>query len=128
MLQSFRRTALPRFSLGQGSFRPRHGGTALRHSAEHHAAPDGCHNALPDAADATADRGQRPDEDDEVHADHFLSSSVMATRAPFLSNMTINGLFTIGQQLVINRMKDNEPVPVAGTAGMKNVTPSKKEA
>ena len=41
--------------------------------------------------------------------------------------MTINGLFTIGQQLVINRMKDNEPVPVAGTAGMKNVTPTKKK-
>ena len=41
--------------------------------------------------------------------------------------MTINGLFTIGQQLVINRMKDNEPAPVAGTAGMKNVTPTKKK-
>ncbi len=41
--------------------------------------------------------------------------------------MTINGLFTIGQQLVINRMKDNEPAPVAGTAGMKNVTPAKKK-
>jgi YidC/Oxa1 family membrane protein insertase len=40
---------------------------------------------------------------------------------------TINGLFTIGQQLVINRMKDNEPAPVAGTAGMKNVTPAKKK-
>jgi YidC/Oxa1 family membrane protein insertase len=40
---------------------------------------------------------------------------------------TVNGLFTIGQQLVINRMKDNEPDVVAGTAGMKNVTPSKKK-
>jgi YidC/Oxa1 family membrane protein insertase len=45
---------------------------------------------------------------------------------------TVNGIFTIGQQLVINRMKD--PTPVATTAGtppsggkpMKNVTPSKK--
>ena len=44
----------------------------------------------------------------------------------------VNGVFTIGQQLVINRMKD--PTPVATTAGtppsggkpMKNVTPSKK--
>jgi YidC/Oxa1 family membrane protein insertase len=41
--------------------------------------------------------------------------------------MTINGLFTICQQLVINRMKDNEPETVPGTAGMKNVTPSKKK-
>ena len=41
--------------------------------------------------------------------------------------MTINGLFTIGQQLVINRMKDTEPAPAAAPAGMKNVTPSKKK-
>jgi YidC/Oxa1 family membrane protein insertase len=43
--------------------------------------------------------------------------------------MTINGLFTIGQQLVINRMKDNEPAPVAaaGKPSMKNVTPTKKK-
>ncbi len=41
--------------------------------------------------------------------------------------MTINGLFTIGQQLVINRMKDNDPGPAAATAGMKNVTPAKKK-
>jgi len=41
--------------------------------------------------------------------------------------MTINGLFTIGQQLVINRMKDTEPAPAApAPAGLKNVTPSKK--
>jgi len=40
---------------------------------------------------------------------------------------TINGLFTIGQQLVINRMKDDEPAPAAGTPGMKNVTPAKKK-
>jgi len=40
---------------------------------------------------------------------------------------TVNGLFTIGQQLVINRMKDVEPAPVAGAAGMKNVTPAKKK-
>ncbi len=50
---------------------------------------------------------------------------------------TVNGLFTIGQQLVINRMKD-EPGPqgpgtaAATTAGtfakpMKNVTPKKKK-
>jgi len=51
---------------------------------------------------------------------------------------TINGLFTIGQQLVINRMKD-EPSPLtpSGSAittveslagkGMKNVTPKKKK-
>jgi YidC/Oxa1 family membrane protein insertase len=37
---------------------------------------------------------------------------------------TVNGLFTIGQQLVINRMKDE---PAAPAAGMKNVTPSKKK-
>jgi YidC/Oxa1 family membrane protein insertase len=40
---------------------------------------------------------------------------------------TVNGLFTIGQQLVINRMKDVEPAPAAGTGGMKNVTPAKKK-
>jgi YidC/Oxa1 family membrane protein insertase len=43
---------------------------------------------------------------------------------------TINGLFTIGQQLVINRMKDPEDVPVAkpgpGGKPIKNVTPKKK--
>ncbi len=42
--------------------------------------------------------------------------------------MTVNGLFTIGQQLVINRMKDEEPVaPAAAAGGMKNVTPAKKK-
>jgi YidC/Oxa1 family membrane protein insertase len=40
---------------------------------------------------------------------------------------TVNGLFTIGQQLVINRMKDEPEAPAAGTAGMKNVTPSRKK-
>jgi YidC/Oxa1 family membrane protein insertase len=40
---------------------------------------------------------------------------------------TVNGLFTIGQQLVINRMKDDEPAPAAGPGGMKNVTPAKKK-
>jgi YidC/Oxa1 family membrane protein insertase len=42
---------------------------------------------------------------------------------------TVNGLFTIGQQLVINRMRDDDPASakVAGTAGMKNVTPTKKK-
>jgi YidC/Oxa1 family membrane protein insertase len=44
---------------------------------------------------------------------------------------TVNGLFTIGQQLIINRMKDTPlPAPVAvapkGGKGMKNVTPKKK--
>jgi YidC/Oxa1 family membrane protein insertase len=41
---------------------------------------------------------------------------------------TVNGLFTIGQQLVINRMKDDEPVAVASPGGktVKNVTPKKK--
>jgi YidC/Oxa1 family membrane protein insertase len=41
--------------------------------------------------------------------------------------MTINGLFTIGQQLVINRIKDDEPAPAPGKPGMKNVTPTKKK-
>jgi YidC/Oxa1 family membrane protein insertase len=44
---------------------------------------------------------------------------------------TVNGLFTIGQQLIINRMKDSPlpPAPAAkvtkGGKGMKNVTPKK---
>ncbi len=43
----------------------------------------------------------------------------------------INGLFSIGQQLVINRMKDPEPVAPAAIKGsggkpIKNVTPKKK--
>jgi YidC/Oxa1 family membrane protein insertase len=40
---------------------------------------------------------------------------------------TVNGLFTIGQQMVINRMKD-EPVAVAAVAGKptRNVTPKRK--
>ena len=43
----------------------------------------------------------------------------------------INGLFTIGQQLVINRMKDPAGEPAVATAGpggkpIKNVTPKKK--
>jgi len=41
--------------------------------------------------------------------------------------MTINGLFTIGQQLVINRMKDDESALAPATPGMKNVTPTKKK-
>jgi YidC/Oxa1 family membrane protein insertase len=40
---------------------------------------------------------------------------------------TINGLFTIGQQLVINRMKDDEPAAPGKTGGMKNVTPGSKK-
>jgi len=43
---------------------------------------------------------------------------------------TVNGLFTIGQQLIINRMKDPVDVaPVAPTSGkkrVKNVTPKKR--
>lgn len=44
---------------------------------------------------------------------------------------TINGIFTIGQQLVVNRMKDDPvaPVPAPAPAGgkpIKNVTPKKK--
>jgi YidC/Oxa1 family membrane protein insertase len=48
--------------------------------------------------------------------------------------MTINGLFTIGQQLVINRMRDDGDPADAATAPkspagkpMKNVTPPKKK-
>jgi YidC/Oxa1 family membrane protein insertase len=43
---------------------------------------------------------------------------------------TVNGAFTIGQQLVINRMKDDgDPAPTPAPAGgrrVKNVTPRKK--
>jgi YidC/Oxa1 family membrane protein insertase len=46
---------------------------------------------------------------------------------------TVNGIFTIGQQMVINRMKD-DPTPVGATTtaspsgkAMKNVTPAKKK-
>ncbi|QYM79242.1 YidC/Oxa1 family insertase periplasmic-domain containing protein [Horticoccus luteus] len=46
---------------------------------------------------------------------------------------TVNGIFTIGQQLIINRMKDPAPVSPASTAVatagplLKNVTPKKKK-
>jgi len=41
---------------------------------------------------------------------------------------TINGLFTIGQQLVVNRMPDPElPVDNGGAGALKNVTPKKKK-
>ena len=41
---------------------------------------------------------------------------------------TINGLFTIGQQLVINRMKDDgDPATTTASDGLKNVTPKKKK-
>jgi YidC/Oxa1 family membrane protein insertase len=40
---------------------------------------------------------------------------------------TINGLFTIGQQLVINRMPEPHLPGVPAAAGMKNVTPKKKK-
>jgi YidC/Oxa1 family membrane protein insertase len=43
---------------------------------------------------------------------------------------TINGIFTIGQQMVINRMKDPAPAAAvtasSGSKAMKNVTPKKK--
>lgn len=45
---------------------------------------------------------------------------------------TINGLFTIGQQMIINRMPEpdlpiNAGAPKSGVGGMKNVTPKKKK-
>ena len=44
---------------------------------------------------------------------------------------TVNGIFTIGQQMVINRMKDPTPAATvavpAGGKTMKNVTPAKKK-
>jgi len=40
---------------------------------------------------------------------------------------TINGLFTIGQQMVINRMPEPQLPAVAGADGLKNVTPKKKK-
>ncbi|MDI1318608.1 MAG: YidC/Oxa1 family insertase periplasmic-domain containing protein [bacterium] len=39
---------------------------------------------------------------------------------------TINGLFTIGQQLIINRMPEVE-LPAVASDGLKNVTPKKKK-
>ena len=39
---------------------------------------------------------------------------------------TINGLFTIGQQMVINRLPEVQ-LPAASTDGLKNVTPPKKK-
>jgi YidC/Oxa1 family membrane protein insertase len=40
---------------------------------------------------------------------------------------TINGLFTIGQQLVINRTKETEdPAPPGKGRPAKNVTPKKR--
>jgi YidC/Oxa1 family membrane protein insertase len=41
---------------------------------------------------------------------------------------TVNGLFTIGQQIIINRMKDDgDPTPAINDR-LKNVTPKKKKA
>ena len=44
---------------------------------------------------------------------------------------TINGLFTIGQQMVINRMPEPQlPINTGatpGSGGLKNVTPPKKK-
>ena len=43
---------------------------------------------------------------------------------------TVNGIFTIAQQVIVNRMKDAEEAPAAaavpGGRPMKNVTPKKK--
>jgi YidC/Oxa1 family membrane protein insertase len=38
-----------------------------------------------------------------------------------------NALFTIGQQMVINRMPEPQLPAVAGADGLKNVTPKKKK-
>jgi len=45
---------------------------------------------------------------------------------------TVNGLFTIGQQIVVNRMKDPDeapaaPAPAAGGRTVKNVTPGRRK-
>lgn len=40
---------------------------------------------------------------------------------------TINGLFTIGQQLIINRMPEPELPAAPGADGLKNITPKKKK-
>jgi len=40
---------------------------------------------------------------------------------------TVNALFTIAQQLVINRMKDPDPVVQVGGKGVKNVTPKRNK-
>jgi YidC/Oxa1 family membrane protein insertase len=47
---------------------------------------------------------------------------------------TVNGLFTIGQQIVVNRMKDPDeapaaaaPAPAAGGRPVKNVTPGRRK-
>ena len=39
---------------------------------------------------------------------------------------TISNLFTIGQQLIINRMPDHDPLPAPAAGGVKNVTPAGK--
>jgi YidC/Oxa1 family membrane protein insertase len=39
---------------------------------------------------------------------------------------TISNAFTIGQQLIINRMPDHDPLAPATTGGEKNVTPAGK--
>jgi len=40
---------------------------------------------------------------------------------------TINGLFTIGQQMIINRMPEPQLGAPAGAGGLKNVTPKKEK-
>lgn len=37
---------------------------------------------------------------------------------------TVSNIFTIGQQLIINRMPDHDPLPAAGAGRVKNVTPA----
>ncbi|MGH7996403.1 MAG: membrane protein insertase YidC [Opitutaceae bacterium] len=44
---------------------------------------------------------------------------------------TVNAIFSIGQQVIVNRMKDPEPLPAAAAAGrhgkaLKNVTPRRR--
>ncbi len=39
---------------------------------------------------------------------------------------TVSNLFTIGQQIIINRMPDDDPLPAPAAGGVKNVTPSGK--
>ncbi len=39
---------------------------------------------------------------------------------------TVSNIFTIGQQMVINRLPDHDPLPAAAAGGTKNVTPAAK--
>ncbi len=39
---------------------------------------------------------------------------------------TVSNIFTIGQQLIINRLPDHDPLPAPAAGGVKNVTPAGK--